>query len=95
MSSNRQELKDAGDLQRFLAIPQESGREKFKRRMKENPFVPLGAVLTTIVLAFGLVSFHRGNAKLSQNIMRLRVVAQGGTILALCGGVYVGFRSNN
>lgn len=54
-----------------------------------------GAVLTTIVLASGLVSFHRGNAKLSQNIMRLRVVAQGGTVLALCGGVYVGFRSNN
>ena len=52
-----------------------------------------GAVLTTAVLAFGLVSFHRGNAKMSQTLMRLRVVAQGGTVLALCGGVYVGYRS--
>lgn len=40
-SSSRQELKDTDDLQ-FLNIPQESGKEKFKRKMKENPFVPLG-----------------------------------------------------
>ena len=41
MSSDRQELKDVSELQ-FLTTPQESGGEKFKRRMKENPFVPLG-----------------------------------------------------
>lgn len=53
----------------------------------------IGALLTTVVLAFGLVSFHRGNAKMSQNMMRLRVVAQGSTVLALCGGVYLGCKS--
>ena len=41
MSSNRHELKDADELQ-FLTIPHESGKDKFRRRMKENPFVPLG-----------------------------------------------------
>ena len=50
-------------------------------------------MLTTVVLGFGLASFFRGNAKMSQNIMRLRVVAQGGTVLALCGGVYLGLKA--
>ena len=38
-------------------------------------------------LSFGLVSFKRGNMAMSQSMMRLRVVAQGGTVIALIAGM--------
>lgn len=47
----------------------------------------VGCLATVGALSFGLVSFKRGNMLMSQNMMRLRVVAQGGTVLALIGGI--------
>ena len=38
-------------------------------------------------LVLGLVSIKRGDAVMSQNMMRARVVAQGGTLAALIGGI--------
>ncbi|KJE92140.1 hypothetical protein CAOG_03160 [Capsaspora owczarzaki ATCC 30864] len=65
----------------------ESASAKIYRKSMENPFVPLGMAMTTIVLGIGMYSFKTGNAKLGQNMMRLRVFAQGATIAALTGGV--------
>jgi len=40
-----------------------------------------------MALVYGLAQFHRGNQKRSQLAMRMRVMAQGGTILAILGGL--------
>ncbi|XP_047496956.1 HIG1 domain family member 2A, mitochondrial-like [Penaeus chinensis] len=66
---------------------QETAGEKFQRKFKENPLVPIGCGLTAGALCYGLMSFSRGNRKTSQNMMRLRVAAQGFTIAALMIGI--------
>ncbi|NWX84953.1 HIG2A protein, partial [Nothoprocta ornata] len=46
-----------------------------------------GCLCTAAVLAWGLVSFKKGNVQRSQLLMRARVVAQGFTVAALLGGM--------
>lgn len=58
----------------------------FWEKMSDNPWVPLGAALTGTVLASGLFAFYKGKANMSQNMMRLRVIAQGATVLVLVVG---------
>ncbi|XP_025903459.1 HIG1 domain family member 2A, mitochondrial [Nothoprocta perdicaria] len=65
----------------------ESFSEKFLRKTRENPLVPLGCLCTAAVLAWGLVSFKKGDVQRSQLLMRARVVAQGFTVAALLGGM--------
>lgn len=55
--------------------------------LKKNPFVPAGAMLTAGVLFGGLVAFKKGNAGLSQRLMRARIFAQGGTLAVLAASV--------
>lgn len=45
-----------------------------------------GALATLGALTFGLVQFKRGNMAKSQLAMRMRVLAQGGTVVALLLG---------
>lgn len=47
----------------------------------------IGCLATVAALTFGLLQFKRGNLARSQLAMRLRVVAQGGTVIALVMGV--------
>lgn len=61
---------------------------KLKRKVKENPLVPVGAVCTLGALAYGLFSFVRGDQKMQQYMMRTRVAAQGGTLVAVVAGVF-------
>ncbi|NWI65697.1 HIG2A protein, partial [Todus mexicanus] len=63
--------------------------EKFLRKTRENPLVPLGCLCTVGVLTYGLISFKRGNTRRSQLMMRARIVAQGFTFAALLGGMVV------
>lgn len=65
----------------------ETSTSKFTRKFYENPFVPIGCGLTTLALCYGLYGFSRGKRASSQNMMRLRVVAQGFTIAALMLGI--------
>ncbi|KAM3964952.1 HIG1 domain family member 2A, mitochondrial [Aphomia sociella] len=65
----------------------ETTKEKFIRKITENPFVPIGCLATTGALSYGLWSFKTGKTKVSQQMMRLRIVAQGFTIAALVVGV--------
>lgn len=39
-------------------------------------------------LVYGLTQFKRGNQRSSQIAMRMRVLAQGGTIMAVLGGLF-------
>ena len=66
---------------------EETNKEKLWRKMKENPLIPLGAGVTTGVLMIGIFSFATKRAKLSQIMMRARVVAQGFTIACMVGTI--------
>ncbi|CAD5116443.1 DgyrCDS5330 [Dimorphilus gyrociliatus] len=66
---------------------QETFKEKFQRKFKENPLVPLGLLATTIVLGRGIWTMKTGDKVKSQKMMRMRVLAQGLTVVALIGGV--------
>lgn len=46
-----------------------------------------GCVLTVGALSYGLFSFIRGNAKMQQQMMRARVLAQGSTVIAIIAGL--------
>ncbi|XP_068617293.1 HIG1 domain family member 2A, mitochondrial [Battus philenor] len=74
-------------LRRDMGTAHETTKEKFVRKFGENPFVPIGCLATTGALSYGLWCFRTGRSKLSQRMMRLRIVAQGFTITALVVGV--------
>ncbi|KAM4733047.1 HIG1 domain family member 2A, mitochondrial [Anableps anableps] len=66
----------------------ESFKEKFLRKTKENPFVPIGCVGTAGALMYGLRAFHQGKTRQSQMLMRGRIFAQGFTVVAIIVGVF-------
>ncbi|XP_022209080.1 HIG1 domain family member 2A, mitochondrial [Drosophila obscura] len=68
-------------------IEVETTKEKLKRKIKENPLVPIGCLATTAALTMGLYNFRTGNRKMSQIMMRTRIAAQGFTVAALIVGV--------
>lgn len=49
--------------------------------------VILGCLATAGALTFGLYSFYTGQRKMSQLMMRTRVLAQGFTVLAVVVGI--------
>lgn len=65
----------------------ETFKEKFMRKFKENPFVPIGCVGTAGALMWGLRAFNQGKTRQSQLMMRGRIVAQGFTVVAIIVGV--------
>ncbi|KAL4648777.1 HIG1 domain family member 2A, mitochondrial [Arapaima gigas] len=73
---------------RPLARTREEGfGDKFVRKTKENPFVPLGCLATAGALTYGLISFKQGKTRQSQLLMRARIFAQGFTVVAIVVGV--------
>ncbi|NXM32594.1 HIG2A protein, partial [Oxyruncus cristatus] len=71
------------------AFSEEGFGDKFLRKTRENPLVPLGCLCTVGVLTYGLISFKKGDIRRSQLMMRARVLAQGFTFAALLGGMVV------
>ncbi|XP_072252090.1 HIG1 domain family member 2A, mitochondrial [Leuresthes tenuis] len=69
-------------------IKDETFKEKFLRKTKENPFVPLGCLGTAGALMYGLRAFHQGKTRQSQMLMRGRIFAQGFTVVAIIVGVF-------
>ncbi|KAL8212162.1 UNVERIFIED_CONTAM: HIG1 domain member 2A [Gekko kuhli] len=68
---------------------EETFKEKFLRKSRENPLVPIGCLGTAGVLTYGLICFKRGKTRQSQMMMRARILAQGFTIAALMVGVVI------
>ncbi|KAF6081390.1 HIG1 hypoxia inducible domain family member 2A [Phyllostomus discolor] len=66
---------------------QETFKEKFFRKTRENPMVPIGCLGTVTALTYGLYCFHRGQSHRSQLMMRTRIAAQGFTIAAILVGL--------
>ncbi|XP_018335829.1 HIG1 domain family member 2A, mitochondrial isoform X2 [Agrilus planipennis] len=73
---------------------QETVLEKFNRKFKENPFVPIGCLATATALVVGLWSFKAGKRKLSQYMMRTRILAQGFTVFAIVLGIGISASKN-
>ncbi|CAJ1058136.1 HIG1 domain family member 2A%2C mitochondrial [Xyrichtys novacula] len=69
-------------------IKDETFKEKFMRKTKENPFVPIGCLGTAGALMYGLRAFHQGKTRQSQLLMRGRIFAQGFTVVAIIVGVF-------
>ncbi|XP_019511111.1 PREDICTED: HIG1 domain family member 2A, mitochondrial [Hipposideros armiger] len=65
----------------------ETFKEKFLRKTRENPMVPIGCLGTAAALAYGLYCFHRGQSHRSQLMMRTRIAAQGFTVAAILLGL--------
>ncbi|XP_007524422.1 HIG1 domain family member 2A, mitochondrial [Erinaceus europaeus] len=66
----------------------ESFKEKFLRKTRENPVVPIGCLGTAAALSYGLFCFHRGHSQRSQLMMRTRIAAQGFTVAAILVGLF-------
>jgi hypothetical protein len=59
--------------------------------MTETNVISLSGCLVTFgALSYGLWSFRRGQREMSQYMMRMRVAAQGFTIVALIAGIGIG-----
>ncbi|XP_071476782.1 HIG1 domain family member 2A, mitochondrial-like [Diadema antillarum] len=78
------------ELHDWVPYQQEGFKEKFVKKVKQNPFVPIGCMATAGALTYGLVMFKRGQTGKSQMMMRARVAAQGLTIMAVLVGVAMG-----
>ncbi|GLB39789.1 putative hypoxia induced protein conserved region [Lyophyllum shimeji] len=64
----------------------ETYREKAARKFKENPWVPLGSMATVGALVVAMVKMRRGQSQSFNHWLRVRVAAQGLTIVAIVVG---------
>ncbi|CEP07355.1 hypothetical protein [Parasitella parasitica] len=73
----------------------ESPMDRIKRKCREEPFVPAGmphiyraksVALTCFALVAATVGIKTGNRAYANNMFRLRVAAQGFTVMAMVGG---------
>ncbi|KAK3940034.1 hypoxia induced protein conserved region-domain-containing protein [Diplogelasinospora grovesii] len=67
----------------------ESGAQKVMRRLKQEPLVPIGCLLTVAAFTNAYRAMRRGDHVQVQRMFRARVAAQGFTVLAMvAGGLY-------
>ncbi|GMK58929.1 hypothetical protein CspeluHIS016_0603710 [Cutaneotrichosporon spelunceum] len=59
------------------------------QKCKEQPMVPVGVAATTFALLGATASLRSGNRKQFQHFLRLRVAAQGITVVAMVVGAYM------
>ncbi|KAF7329923.1 Ubiquitin-related modifier 1 [Mycena kentingensis (nom. inval.)] len=69
-----------------VSRPFETTKEKFTRKCRENPYVPIFGVVTVGNLVMAIVSLARGRSHTMNLWLRGRVAAQAITIVALVGG---------
>ncbi|POS72223.1 mitochondrial hypoxia responsive domain-containing protein [Diaporthe helianthi] len=69
----------------------ESGLQKVLGRMKREPLVPLGCLLTVAAFTNAYRAMRKGDHNQVQRMFRARVIAQGFTVAAMvAGGLYFG-----
>ncbi|KAJ5949161.1 hypothetical protein N7454_000745 [Penicillium verhagenii] len=72
-----------------LQFQEESGAQKFTRRLKEEPLVPLGCAATCYALYRAYRSMKAGDSAEMNRMFRARIFAQAFTLVALvAGGMY-------
>jgi len=57
-------------------------------RLKEDPLVPIGMAITASILGVGVYTLKTRNSRLSQRMMRWRIMAQTTTIVFVCWALY-------
>ncbi|KAH6847023.1 altered inheritance of mitochondria protein 31, mitochondrial [Chaetomium sp. MPI-CAGE-AT-0009] len=83
---------DGNDIQEGLTwgprrdFYNESGSQKILRKLKEEPLVPIGCILTIAAFTNAYRAMRRGDHHKVQRMFRARVAAQGFTVLAMVGG---------
>ncbi|CAM0142459.1 Respiratory supercomplex factor 1, mitochondrial [Umbelopsis sp. WA50703] len=80
MSSPDQFMKEAYEETRL---------QKLTRKCKEEPFVPAGVALTCFALGAATYGVKKGRRNYANNMLRVRVAAQGFTIAAMIVGSFV------
>jgi len=65
---------------------EENRWQKFSRRLKEEPLIPLGCVLTCWALLGATRSIRSGDHNRTNRMFRARIYAQGFTIVAMVAG---------
>ncbi|CAI9718421.1 Hypothetical predicted protein [Octopus vulgaris] len=104
MSSDVPKKIEKMDVPEFAYLPppkelvfgkyEEGLKEKLIRKTKENPAVPFGLALTTFALSYGIWQMRTGNQRRSQMMMRLRIMGQGFTVVAILAGVLYSARTH-
>ncbi|KAI0827428.1 hypothetical protein BC628DRAFT_1369558 [Trametes gibbosa] len=79
-------VSDSGIMLDSNGMPIESWGGKFERKFKENPFVPVLAGLTTVSLIVAGAKLRRRDSVSLNHWLRVRVLMQGLTIVAVVGG---------
>ncbi|RUS32809.1 hypoxia induced protein conserved region-domain-containing protein, partial [Jimgerdemannia flammicorona] len=89
MSSEKpKELSMDEEYERYKLIEYESGWNRLMRKAKEEPFVSAGIGLTCFALAAATIGFRTGDRVYANKMLRLRVAAQGFTLLAAVSGSF-------
>ncbi|KUJ23881.1 uncharacterized protein LY89DRAFT_776095 [Mollisia scopiformis] len=65
---------------------EENRWQKFSRRLKEEPLIPLGCVLTCMALFGASRSIRAGDHNRTNRMFRARIYAQGFTLVAIVAG---------
>ncbi|RAL60310.1 hypothetical protein DID88_000086 [Monilinia fructigena] len=65
---------------------EENRWQKLTRRLKEEPLIPLGCILTSLALVGATRSMRAGDHNRTQRMFRARIYAQGFTLLAMVAG---------
>ncbi|KAF8902595.1 hypoxia induced protein conserved region-domain-containing protein [Gymnopilus junonius] len=79
-------MSQSGASSRPYQDPLETWTEKFSRKFKENPWVPIGCVATCGALIMAAVKLRTGKSKQMNYWLRARVGLQGATVVALLMG---------
>lgn len=64
----------------------EGPAQKIKRKLKEEPLVPLGIGLTVFAFVNAYRALRRGDSRQANKMFRARVAAQGFTVIAMVAG---------
>ncbi|CAO3665043.1 unnamed protein product [Umbelopsis ramanniana] len=72
-----------------MDVYEETRIEKLKRKCREEPFVPAGVALTCFALGAATYGMKKGKRSYANNMLRVRVAAQGFTIAAMIVGSFV------
>ncbi|GAA5909835.1 respiratory supercomplex assembly factor RCF1 [Sporobolomyces salmoneus] len=69
-----------------LPPPPKNMWDKFSRKFKEEPLVPIGCLATVVALVAASSALQKGNRAQFNKMLRYRVAAQGLTVVAALGG---------
>ncbi|KAL6904801.1 hypoxia induced protein conserved region domain-containing protein [Trichoderma evansii] len=64
----------------------EKPMEKVKRKLKEEPLVPLGIGLTVLAFVNAYRALRKGDSRQANKMFRARIAAQGFTVVAMVAG---------